>query len=108
MAVRKKLQRIGGSRGILLDRDLLDALLPDGDREQTLLVEVVGDALVIRREASEPLTLEAITEATERMATQPESALELNRTDQLLLNELREGARNAKELSLLIERRPET
>src|SRR5690554_247810 len=63
VAVRKKLQRVGKSRCVLLDLDLLEALLPDGDLEQTLLVEVVGDALVIRRETSSPLPIEAVAAA---------------------------------------------
>lgn len=63
MAVRKKLQNLGKSKVLLLDQDLLGVLLPDGDLGATLLVEVVGDALVVRRETSEPLPREAVEAA---------------------------------------------
>src|SRR5690554_1946817 len=63
VAVRKRLQNLGKSKVLLLDQDLLRVLLPDGDLEQTLLVEVVGDALVVRRETSQPIPLEAVEAA---------------------------------------------
>ena len=62
MTVRRRLQRLGNSRVLLLDRDLLEALLPDGDPEQELRVTVVGDALVVRRAKAGPFPTERVIE----------------------------------------------
>lgn len=80
VAVRKRLQRVGASKCVILDLDLLDALFPDGDLEQTLLVEVVGDALVVRRETSSPLPREAV-----EAAVSPGPLRELNLLEQRAL-----------------------
>jgi len=97
--VRKRLQKLGNSRVLVIDRDLLDALVPDGDLEQTLLVSIVGDALVVRRETSRPLSVTDVTAASERMASIPERVLALPATDQALLRELAREAGNATELA---------
>lgn len=95
MAVRKKLQRVGKSRCVILDLDLLEALLPDGDLEQTLLVEVVGDALVIRRETSTPLSVEAVA-----AAVAPNSPRrDLNPLEQRVLQAVSQGPGNSSEVT---------
>lgn len=95
MAVRKKLQKLGASRVLLLDRDLLGVLLPDGDLEQTLLVEVVGDALVVRRETSSPLPAEVVA-----AAVAPDSPFrELNVLEQRVLQAVSEGLGNTSEIT---------
>lgn len=94
MAVRKKLQNLGQSKVLLLDRDLLEVLLPDGDLTQTLLVEVVGDALVVRRETSEPLAREAV-----EAAVKPGRMRELNVTEQRILTALSEDPGNTTEIT---------
>lgn len=81
VAVRKKLQNLGKSKVLLLDQDLLGVLLPDGDLGATLLVEVVGDALVVRRETSEPLPREAV-----EAAITPGPLRELNVLEQRVLS----------------------
>lgn len=65
---------------MLLDRDLLEVLLPDGDLSQTLVVEIVGDALVVRRETSDPLPRAAV-----ERAVSPGPLRELNVTEQRVL-----------------------
>lgn len=94
MAVRKKLQKIGGSRGIIIDRDLLEALLPDGDLEQTVLIEVVGDALVVRRETSTPLTAAEVV-----AAVAPDSPVrDLTVLEQRLLEAVGQGPAHTSEV----------
>jgi len=80
VAVRKKLQNLGKSKVLLLDQDLLGVLLPDGDLEQTLLVEIAGDALVVRRETSAPLPRAAV-----EAAVSPGPLRALNVTEQRVL-----------------------
>lgn len=105
MTVRKKLQRLGNSRVLLLDRDLLAAILPDGDLDATLLVEVVGSALVVRREDAPALTVEAV----ERAATVAGPDLPgLSPTERLVLDALRGGPATRGELAEVIGRAPET
>lgn len=48
MTVRKKLQWLGNSRVLLLDRSVLATFLPDGDFDQELLVEVERGELRVR------------------------------------------------------------
>lgn len=86
MAVRKKLQNLGQSKALLIDQDLLGVLLPDGDLTRTLLVEVVGDALVVRRETSEPLPREAV-----EAAVSPSPLRDLNVLEQRVLNVVTEA-----------------
>lgn len=78
--MRKKLQNLGKSKVLLLDQDLLRVLLPDGDLTQTVLVEVVGDALVVRRETTEPLPRSAV-----EAAVTPGPLRVLNVTEQRVL-----------------------
>ncbi len=105
MTVRKKLQKLGNSRVLLLDRDLLAALLPDGDLDATLLVEVVGSALVVRREDAPAPTVEAVEQA----ATLAVPAVPgLSPTERLVLTALRDGAATRGELAESIGRAPET
>lgn len=107
--VRKKLQRLGNSRVLLLDRDLLEHLLPDGDLEQELLVTVVGDALVVRRAKAGPFPTEEVIEAAERADALPESVIDLNETEQRLLHTLNEdGPGTTNELTQRIGRGRET
>lgn len=105
MTVRKKLQRLGNSRVLLLDRDLLAALLPDGDLDAALLVEVVGGALVVRREDAPALTVEAVEQAaTVAVPDLPG----LSPTERLVLDALRGGPATRGELAEAINRAPET
>lgn len=105
MTVRKKLQRLGNSRVLLLDRDLLAALLPDGDLDATLLVEVVGSALVVRREdAPAPERGEVERAATVAVPDVPG----LSPTERLVLRALRSGSATRGELAETIGRAPET
>ncbi|HET9026105.1 MAG TPA: helix-turn-helix domain-containing protein [Trueperaceae bacterium] len=105
MTVRKKLQKLGNSRVLLLDRDLLAALLPDGDLDATLLVEVVGSALVVRREdAPAPAPGEVERAATAAAPDVPG----LTPTERLVLTALRGGAATRGELAETIGRAPET
>lgn len=111
MAVRKKLQNLGKSKALLLDRDLLEVLLPDGDLSQTLVVEIVGDALVMRRETSESLPRAAV-----ERAVSPGPLRALNVTEQRVLaavaqapgttNEITEriGTRSRPTVSLALNR----
>ena len=48
VTVRKKLQWLGNSRVLLLDRSVLAEFLPDGDFDQELLVEVERGELRVR------------------------------------------------------------
>ena len=94
VAVRKKLQNLGKSKALLLDQDLLGVLLPDGDLTQTVLVEVVGDALVVRRETSEPLPRVAV-----EAAVAPGPLRELNVLEQRVLRAVGEGPGNTTEIT---------
>lgn len=94
VAVRKKLQNLGKSKALLIDQDLLEVLLPDGDLTQTLLVEVAGDALVVRRETSEPLPRAAV-----EAAVAPGPLRELNVTEQRILRAVAEGPGNTSEIA---------
>lgn len=71
---------------LFLDRDLVEALVPDGDLEQTILVEVVGDALVVRRESSDALAPTVVQEAA-----LPGPLTSLNLTEQRILRAVAEG-----------------
>ncbi len=105
MTVRKKLQRLGNSRVLLLDRDLLAALLPDGDLDATLLVEVVGSALVVRREdAPAPAPGEVEQAATAAAPDVPG----LTPTERLVLTALQRGSATRGELADAVQRAPET
>lgn len=77
-----------------MDQDLLRVLLPDGDLEQTLLVEVVGDALVVRRETSQPIPLEAV-----EAAVAPSPMRELNVLEQRVLRAVAQGPGNSSEIA---------
>lgn len=105
MAVRKRLQRIGNSHGIVIDRDLLAALAPDGDLDAALLVEVVGSALVVRREDAPALAPGEVERAATVAA--PE-LLGLTPTERLLLGALRSGSATRGELADAVQRAPET
>lgn len=105
MTVRKKLQKLGNSRVLLLDRDLLAALLPDGDLDATLLVEVVGSALVVRREDAPAPTVDAVEQAATVAAPDVPG---LSPTERLVLTALRGGAATRGELAETIRRAPET
>lgn len=105
MTVRKKLQKLGNSRVLLLDRDLLAALLPDGDLDATLLVEVVGSALVVRREdAPAPERGEVERAATIAAPDVPG----LSPTERLVLTALQRGSATRGELADAVQRAPET
>lgn len=108
MAVRKRLQKHGSSRALVIDKDLLRVLLPDGDLEQTLLVEVVGDALLVRRETSDPLPTSAVAQAADQLASLPESVIELNATERQLLTELLEAPGTTTGLAGRVGRARET
>ena len=95
MAVRKKLQNLGKSKVLLLDQDLLGVLLPDGDLTQTLLVEVVGDALVVRRETSSPLPTQAVAGAV----APDNPRRDLNITEQRALRAVADGPGNSSEIT---------
>ena len=105
MTVRKKLQRLGNSRVLLLDRDLLAALLPDGDLDATLLVEVVGSALVVRREDAPAPTVESVEQAA--TAAVPDLP-GLSPTERLVLTALQRGSATRGELADAVQRAPET
>lgn len=105
MTVRKKLQRLGNSRVLLLDRDLLAALLPDGDLDATLLVEVVGSALVVRREDALAPTVEAVELAATAAAPDVPG---LSPTERKVLDALRRGPATRGELAEVVSRTPET
>lgn len=108
VAVRKRLQKHGSSRALVIDQDLLRALLPDGDLEQTLLVEVVGDALLVRRETSEPIPTSAVAQAADQLASLPESAIELSATERQLLAALLEAPGTTTGLARRVDRARET
>lgn len=104
-AVRKKLQKVGNSHGIVLDRDLLAGLVPDGNLDAALLVEVVGSALVVRREdAPAPAPGEVERAATIAAPDLPG----LTPTERLLLDALRSGAATRGEIADAVQRAPET
>jgi DNA-binding MarR family transcriptional regulator len=105
MTVRKKLQKLGNSRVLLLDRDLLAALLPDGDLDATLLVEVVGSALVVRREDAPAPTVEAVEQAATTAAPDVPG---LSPTERLVLTALQRGSATRGELADAVQRAPET
>lgn len=105
MAVRKRLQRIGNSHGIVIDRDLLAALAPDGDLDAALLVEVVGSALVVRREdAPAP----APGEVEQAAAAAAPDVPGLTPTERLVLTALQRGSATRGELADAVQRAPET
>jgi len=108
VAVRKRLQKHGSSRALVIDQDLLRVLLPDGDLEQTLLGEVVGDALLVRRETSDPLPTSAVAQAADQLASLPESVIELNATERQLLTELLAAPGTTKGLAGRVGRARET
>jgi hypothetical protein len=56
--MRKKLQWLGNSRVLLLDRSVLGVFLPDGDFDQELVVEVERGRLTVRP-ATEPVPTQA-------------------------------------------------
>jgi len=105
MTVRKKLQKLGNSRVLLLDRDLLEALLPAGNLEATLLVEVVGGALVVRREGAPTPSEAAVAEAASRS---PLVVPGLSPTERKVLEALRGGPATRGELAEVVNRSPET
>lgn len=94
MAVRKRLQNLGKSKVLLLDQDLLGVLLPDGDLTQTLLVEIVGDALVVRRETSEPLARETV-----ESAVSPSLLRALNVLEQRVLQAVAQASGTTNEIT---------
>lgn len=54
MPLRKRLQKFGNGLAILLSREMLDQLgLREGD---SVVLEVVSDVLIVRRDGVEPLT----------------------------------------------------
>jgi len=99
------LQRLGNSRVLLLDRDLLAALLPDGDLDATLLVEVVGSALVVRREDAPTPDSAAVEQAATAAAPDVPG---LSPTERLVLDALRSGSATRGELADAVQRAPET
>jgi len=105
MTVRKKLQKLGNSRVLLLDRDLLAALLPDGDLDATLLVEVVGSALVVRREDAPAPTVAAVEQAATLAVPDVPG---LSPTERLVLTALQRGSATRGELADAVQRAPET
>lgn len=105
MTVRKKLQKLGNSRVLLLDRDLLAALLPDGDLDATILVEVVGSALVVRREDAPAPTVESVEQAATAAAPDVPG---LTPTERLVLTALQRGSATRGELADAVQRAPET
>lgn len=107
MTVRKKLQRVGNSHGLVLDRDLIAALVPDGDLDANLLVEVVGTALVIRRENSAmPTASQVSTAAT---VSPPDLPSSLSPTERLVLESLTASSPATRgEVAAAISRSPET
>lgn len=90
---------------LLLDRDLLTALLPDGDLDATLLVEVVGSALVVRREDAPAPTVDAVEQAATVAAPDVPG---LSPTERLVLDALRPGSATRGELADVVQRAPET
>lgn len=104
-AVRKKLQKVGNSHGIVLDRDLLTALAPDGDLDAALLVEVVGAALVIRR-ADAPAPTHAQVDAAATIA--PPALPGLTPTERLVVTALQGGPAARGEIADAVQRAPET
>jgi len=105
VTVRKKLQKLGNSRVLLLDRDLLAALLPDGDLDATLLVEVVGSALVVRREDAPAPTPGEVEQAATAAAPDVPG---LTPTERLVLTALQRGTATRGELAETVGRAPET
>lgn len=107
MTVRKRLQRIGNSHGLVLDRDLLAALAPDGDLNASLLVEVVGNALVVRREGTFAPTPGQVTGAA--IVSPPDLPAGLSPTDRLVLEALTTRSTATRgEIATAIGRSPET
>jgi len=105
MTVRKKLQKLGNSRVLLIDRDLLAVLHPDGDVDATLLVEVVGSALVVRREGAPAPALGEVEQAATVAAPEVPG---LSPTKRLVLMALQRGPATRGELAETIGRAPET
>lgn len=95
MTVRKKLQKIGNSTGLILDRDLLEVLYPGGITDELVLVEVVGNALVIRREDAPVVEPETAVEAA---VEAPVELPGLNASERLIVEALKDGPRRIPEL----------
>lgn len=105
MTVRKKLQKLGSSRALLIDRDLLAVLLPDGNLDATLLVEAVSGALVVRREGTPEPSVEDVQQAG---ITAPPELPGFSPTERRVLDALRSGAATRGELAERVQRAPET
>lgn len=93
MTVRKKLQWLGNSRVLLLDRGVLSTFLPDGDFDQELVVEVERGRLTVRP-ATKPVPSPA------PMATVKLPAFEtLKPREQAILRELAARVGNTSEVA---------
>lgn len=72
MAIVKKLVRIGGrSYGFVVTVDMLRVLGLDGVADKVVVVEAVGDSLVIRRAGARAPTIGEVQRAAERAAAMP-------------------------------------
>lgn len=93
MTVRKKLQWLGNSRVLLLDRSVLGVFLPDGDFDQELVVEVERGRLTVRP-AAEPVPTPAPAATTNLPAFET-----LTPREQAILQELSTRVGNTSEVA---------
>lgn len=97
VTVRKKLQWLGNSRVLLLDRSVLRRFLPDGDYDQELLVTVQRGELVVRPADARPA--EPDTTAAKAPLLPFE---ELTEREQAILRALADGPANTTEVAQLV------
>lgn len=93
VTVRKKLQWLGNSRVLLLDRSVLAAFLPDGDYDQALVVEVQRGEIVVRPADARP------TEPDEPAKVTLPPFEELTEREQAILRALAGGPANTTEVA---------
>lgn len=91
MPIKKRLQRIGRtSKGIILSIDMLAQMdLEDGD---TVVLEIIGDALVVRKDGVPPPDTARVLMALDMMSRALPEGETLSERDQVVLQALRDAA----------------
>lgn len=100
MTARKKLQRIGNSRMLVIDRNILSVFLPDDDLDQELVIEVRRGELIVRPAKPLPAELDGVG-LQEAAASLPPLA-GMRKLDRRLVRILEEHIGNTTELAAIV------